>query len=220
MKISSSVIFPVGVTDAGWYDGRMQIGKASGWFLLVAAFFLAAAETAAQAITGEYGIMGVARVMEVLVPAFFVELAGAVRGGLHPALWDQAFLTVMALPGWFLAGAPGLALAWRDRKRSVVEDDDDGELPYTTYDDIKAAAEEEFELYGEGEPSKYKDVGEFDPTDLTQVDSDMDDLFVAHVVQHGEEDSPEALQPFHLTEAHRITPLEISDTQETLKKED
>ena len=62
-----------------WYDTQMQIGKASGWLLLVAAFFLAAAETAAHAITGEYGIMGIARVMEILVPAFFVELAGAVR---------------------------------------------------------------------------------------------------------------------------------------------
>jgi hypothetical protein len=200
-----------------WYDTQMQIGKASGWFLLVAAFFLAAAETAAHAITGEYGIMGIARVMEILVPAFFVELAGAVRGGLHPALWDQALLTVMALPGWFLAGAPGLALAWRYRERPVLEDGDEEDLPYTTYDDIQAAADEEAELYGDGGPSKYKDMGDFDPTDLTQVDSDMDDLFVARVLQHGEENVPDTSQPFNLIVAHQITPPESPDTP---KKED
>lgn len=154
----------------------MNLGKAIGCVLLISAFLLAAAENAAQALAGQVGIMGIADVMEVLAPKFYDGLAEFVRHGLHPLVWDPVLLAVLAFPGWLLVGLPGAFLVWYNRARYVGDDEEESELPYTTYEDIVAAADEEMALYGDVEPSKYQHLHEYDPTDPNTINVDYAEL--------------------------------------------
>ena len=134
--------------------------RSLGWGLLVAAFLAAGAESAAQVIANQWGLMPASDVLRVLYPHVFASLQSAVA----PFAWDYIVLPLLTLPGWILAGAPGAALAWRYRMQSdPVDLDDDGEFPRTTYEQVVASAREADEQ-DIGLPSKYRDLGEYDPT--------------------------------------------------------
>ncbi len=141
----------------------MHFGRLLGWILLIGAFVFAAADVAAQGVAGEFGILGAVDLLDILAPDFLDRLIIAVRDGIHPFAWDPVLVTLMALPGWLLAGVPGVALAWHFRLQPIGGDEDD-DLPYNTYEGIVVAAKEEA-AYQSQEPSKYKDLHEYDPTD-------------------------------------------------------
>ena len=134
--------------------------RSLGWGLLVAAFLAAGAESAAQVIANQWGLMAASDVLRVLYPHVFASMQGAVA----PFAWEYIVLPVLTLPGWILMGAPGAALAWRYRLESdPVALEDDGEFPHTTYEEIVASAREADEQ-DIGLPSKYRDLGEYDPS--------------------------------------------------------
>ena len=115
------------------------------------ALLFAAAETAAQAMSGEFGIMSAARVVEILAPEYFYQFRKPMG------------LLLFKLPGWFLFGAPGVTLAWKFRAIPLGGEEPDGETVHTTYEDIVAAAEEAEEWIS-NRPSKYVHLEDFDPT--------------------------------------------------------
>ena len=154
----------------------MTIGRLCGWILLVTAFLFAAADVAAQGLIGEFGVLRAVDVLDILAPDFLDRLILVVRDGIHPLAWDPVLISILTLPGWLLTGAPGVALAWRFRIRPIGGDDVD--LPYTTYEDLAAAAAEEAMLQSK-EPSKYEDFQEYDPTNASADPYDLavfDDL--------------------------------------------
>ena len=120
--------------------------------MIVGALLFATAETAAQAMSGEFGIMSAARVVEILAPEYFYQFR------------DPMGLLLFKLPGWFLFGAPGVTLAWKYRAIPLGGEEPDGETIHTTYEDIVAAAEEADEWIS-NRPSKYSELEEYDPTD-------------------------------------------------------
>ncbi len=125
--------------------------KILGWVLIAAALLFAAAETAAQAVSGEFGIMGAGRVVEILMPNVF-DAVGTPLG-----------LILFKLPGWLLCGVPGVILALRFRALPLGGEEADDEIIHTTYEDIVAAAEEADEWIS-NRPSKYSNLEEYDPT--------------------------------------------------------
>jgi hypothetical protein len=125
--------------------------KILGWVLIAAALLFAAAETAAQALRGEWGIMAAARVVEILLPNYF------------DTFRDLLALIIFQLPGWLLLGAPGVILALKYRAIPLGGEEPDDEIIHTTYEDIVASAEEADEWIS-NRPSKYSELEEYDPT--------------------------------------------------------
>lgn len=140
----------------------MKFGRLVGWSLLVGAFIFAAAEVAAQGISGNFGILGAVEVLDILAPDFLDWLIILVRDGIHPLVWDPLLISLMALPGWLLMGGPGVVFVWKFRKLPIGGEEK--ELPFSTFEDIAAAAEEEAKYYSE-ELSKYSAFSDYDPTD-------------------------------------------------------
>jgi len=204
----------------------MHIGRLIGWILLVSAFVFAAAEVAAQGVAGEFGILGAVDVLDILAPDLLDRLVLAVRDGIHPFAWDPVLLTLMALPGWLITGVPGAALAWKFRTPPIGGEEDDN-LPYTTYEDIVAAAEEEQGLQSE-EPSKYKDLHEFDPTDapdephgfegLNALPLDSSDI--ANFRQDGWLDSVDEQVGSSYDQDFDVLPIELSEADMVEKSPD
>jgi hypothetical protein len=160
-----------------------------GWGLLAASFVAAGAEMAAQGVTHDWGTMAAAEVLSVLTPEFFDALRDGIDEMLHPLVWDYAVLPILALPGWLLIGMPGVALVWYFRE---IGDPTEGNLdayPQATYEEIVAAAHEADEQ-DIGIPSKYRDLAEYDPTNLP-----------------AEEGAPDpALDPLYLEQADVVPP--------------
>ncbi len=160
----------------------MNIGRLSGKILLVAAFVFAAAEVAAQGVIGQFRVLGAVEVLDILLPEFLDWLIVIVRDGIHPLAWDPGLRTIMALPGWLLAGGPGIALAWRFRIRPIGGDERDP--PSATYEDIAVAAAEEAKLHSR-KPSKYEFLEEYD---LTKATPSSEDLMVFDALEGREDD--------------------------------
>ena len=149
----------------------MTIGRLCGWILLVTAFLFAAADVAAQGLIRELGALSAVDVLDILAPNFLDQLILMVRDGIHPLAWDPVLITIMTLPGWLLAGAPGVALTWWFR---MLPDGGEENLPYSAYEVVAAAAAEESKLHSR-KPSKYENFQEYDPTN---VSVDPEDLMV------------------------------------------
>ncbi|MAI11667.1 MAG: hypothetical protein CBD27_06495 [Rhodospirillaceae bacterium TMED167] len=150
----------------------MTIGRLCGWILLVTAFLFAAADVAAQGLIGQFGVLSTVDVLDVLAPDFLDRIILVVRDGIHPLAWDPVLINIMMLPGWLLAGAPGVALVWWFRMRPIGGDEEN--LPYSAYEVVAAAAAEESKLHSR-KPSKYENFQEYDPTN---VSVDPEDLMV------------------------------------------
>jgi hypothetical protein len=142
----------------------MLLWRFFGWGLLVVAFVFTAAEAVAHGVVGEYGIMAASRVLDILAPEVLVSLKTLVAENIHPLAWDPLLVSLMKLPGWLLLGGPGVFLIWffRDRSADAFETADD--YPYTSYEDILAAAEEA-DRDDIGLPSKYRDLDDYDPNE-------------------------------------------------------
>ena len=143
----------------------MKYGRNFGLLLLIGAFVFAAAGNAARGVSGEssfLGIVGAARVLEILAPEFLSNISNLIKNHLHPFIWDPLLLGILALPGWLILGFPGAVLLWKYRKIPIGGEATNEELAYNTYEDVLAAAEEaDFE--NPLEPSRYKDLQEYDP---------------------------------------------------------
>jgi hypothetical protein len=160
----------------------MQALKSLGWLLLGAAFLAAGAESAAQAMTQEWGFMAASDVLRVLTPRLF----DALELTVSPIAWDFIVLPLLALPGWLLLGVPGALLAWRYRTPIEIGEEGDEDFPHTTYEEIVAAAEEA-DKDDIGLPSKYRDLAEYDPSvapgeDQGELFADPDDRERADIV--------------------------------------
>ena len=195
----------------------MHFGRLLGWILLICAFVFAAADVAAQGVAGEFGILGVVDVLDILAPDFLDRLIIAVRDGIHPLAWDPVLVTLMALPGWLLVGVPGVAIAWHFRVQPIGGEEDD-DLPYTTYEDIVAAADEEV-TYQSQEPSKYKDVHEYDPTDALDEPEGYGSLNMlppnaSDIASFQNNDWPESVAEqvgFSFDQEFEVLPIELDD---------
>ncbi len=145
----------------------MKVGKLIGWVLLASAFAFAAAETAAQGIAKQYGIMSAYTVLHTLIPGELIQTKIIIQRNIHPVLWDPIIRGILFLPGWLTFGVPGIYLSWKFREGRDVSDELDDDFPISTYDDIVAAAEELDEHMAQEDdnaPSKYEHLGEFNPT--------------------------------------------------------
>jgi hypothetical protein len=134
-----------------------------GWGLLVAAFLAASLETAAQAMTHNWGTMPARDVLEVMAPDLFDAFRDAVDAWLHPAVWDYVILPLLILPAWLLLSVPGGLLVWRFHPAPDPDDAGPDSFPQASYEEIVAAAHEADEQ-DTGIPSKYRDLDEYDPS--------------------------------------------------------
>ena len=143
----------------------MKIGQKFGLLLLVGAFVFAAAGNAARGLSGEpgiFGILGAAKVLEILAPNFMLSLAVLFQNYLHPLFWDPLFIGLLAFPGWLLLGLPGVILIWKYRQIPLGGEATKEELAYNTYEDVLAAAKEA-ELENPNELSRYEHLQDYDP---------------------------------------------------------
>ncbi len=126
----------------------------------------AAAETGAQGITKQYGIMSAYNMLHTLMPGELIQTRIFIEKNIHPILWDPLIRTLLWFPAWLILGVPGGFFVWKFRDRSLEEEGEDDEFVNSTYDDILAAAEEydEFDHEDEATPSKYGHLNDFDPT--------------------------------------------------------
>ena len=154
----------------------MRFGLISGLGLLAAAFVAAAAEMAAQAQLGSYGVISAYSTLYTLLPGKFIVTQILVEKHLHPLVWDPIIRSILVLPGWLILGVPGAILAWRNRPdRDIVYEDDD-QLPYTTFEEIVAAAEEADFADVEDRGSKYQYLEEYDPTEIVSAETIDDEM--------------------------------------------
>lgn len=153
----------------------MNIGVITGLVLLVGAFIAAAAEMAAQAHMGTFGFLSAYSTMDALFPARLAQVQDFVGRQISPLVLDFVIRPILVLPGWLILGLPGGIIAWRSRPdygKDYGEDDD--QMPYTTYEDVIAAAER-LDLDDIGDRgSKYTEYKDYDPTDVTMLGS-LDD---------------------------------------------
>jgi hypothetical protein len=157
----------------------MNIGKICGWLLVGLAIAFAAAETGAQGVTKQYGIMSAYNVFHSLIPGELIQTRIFIEKNIHPVLWDPIIRSLLWLPGWLLLGAPGALLVWKLHLKpaSVIDPDDD--VVVSSYDDILAAAEELDDFYSDEDdsaPSKYGHINDFDPTTDNVVEGPADEL--------------------------------------------
>src|SRR5262245_32295444 len=124
-----------------------------GWGLLGAAFLAASLETAAQSMTGTWGMMSAREVFALMAPDLFDAFRDGVDEYLAPAVWDYALLPLMILPGWLLLAVPGGVLVWLGQP--TPDPDSIDSFPQATYEEIVAAAKEADED-DVGIPSKYR----------------------------------------------------------------
>ena len=92
-----------------------------GWVLLLAAFAAAAAEVMVPTAPGIRSIFVSAYELWYTVwPGSLIRTQIHVER-LSPFLWDPLIVTVLALPGWFLFGLPGVMLTWMSRPRGFAD---------------------------------------------------------------------------------------------------
>jgi hypothetical protein len=160
----------------GWqacYTLSMKIGMITGFALLICAFVAAAAEMAAQARMGSFGFISAYNTVYALYPGKLILAEIMVEKYAHPLVWDIMVRTILVLPGWMILGVPGALIAWRSRPDygKVYDDEDDDRMPYTSYEDIIAAAEEiEIDDIADS-GSKYTEYEDYDPAGVTAIDS-------------------------------------------------
>ena len=154
----------------------MKVGKLIGWLLLASAFAFAAAETAAQGIAQQYGIMSAYTVLHTLIPGELIQTKIIIQRNIHTVLWDPIIRAILFLPGWLTFGVPGIYLSWKFREGRDMSDELDDDFPISTYDDIVAAAEELDEhmaLEEDNAPSKYEHLSDFNLTAEPEEDSQL-----------------------------------------------
>jgi len=92
-----------------------------GWALLIVAFATAAAEVMVPQLVVATSIFVSAH--ELWYTAWPSSLIGTqIRvERLAPFLWDPVLVQILALPGWFLFGLPGVGLVWVSRDKDVAD---------------------------------------------------------------------------------------------------
>ena len=109
---------------------RMRIFFYLGGFLLVLAFFAAAAESIPRSLLGWSASGGLFvsayEVLYAVLPGNLVVTQIQVEK-LSPFLWDPILVGLLSLPGWVLLGVPGGALTWlcRPNKKMTAEQRDE-----------------------------------------------------------------------------------------------
>jgi len=134
--------------------------------LLACAFAFAVAETAAQGVARQYGIMSAYTVLHTLILGELVQTKIIIHKNLHLVLWDPVIRAILWLPNWLTFGVLGIILAWKYRLRRNLSDELDDDFPISTYDNIVAAVEELDEhmaLEDDYTPSKYEHLSDFNP---------------------------------------------------------
>ncbi len=141
----------------------MRFGLIIGGLLLVAAFIAAAAESVVVTDNRSLGIVPAYDLIYILYPSELIRFRIFLQKSLDPFLWDPVMVSFLRMPAWLIIGVPGAVLLWRFRPHQGHSEEEDDDLPYNTYEDVLAAAEE---LSEEDElPSKYGDMADFDPAD-------------------------------------------------------
>ena len=92
-----------------------------GWALLIVAFATAAAEVMVPQLVVATSIFISAH--ELWYTAWPSSLIGTQIWveRLAPFLWDPVLVQILALPGWFLVGLPGVGLVWVSRNKGVAD---------------------------------------------------------------------------------------------------
>lgn len=175
----------------------MNVGMITGVVLLAGAFIAAAAEMAAQARLGTFGIISAYSTVDALFPAQLAIVQDFVNRHSNPLIWDLVVRSVLVLPGWLIFGVPGSIIAWRSRPDFGMVYDDDDQLPYTTYEDIVAAAEEIDLDDIDDAGSKYTEHEDYDPAGVTALDS-LDEYFAEWDPARPEDDPSLPLPPMEL----------------------
>ncbi len=105
----------------------MQILFLCGWFLILLAFGAAASEPFVVVTNSSRGFTS-----HVLTSAYDLWYAMAPGNlvlskikivSISPVLWDPLLVGLLQLPGWLIAGGPGLALAWLCRPNRLMSFD-------------------------------------------------------------------------------------------------
>lgn len=139
----------------------MRPGVLLGCLFLVVAFVAAAAELLVRTDDRSLGIVAAYDLLYTLYPADLILSRIFIQKNIHPFLWDPIMVSFLRLPAWLIIGIPGVILLWRFRPRQEAGEEED--LPYTTYEEVLAAAQEAADLEAGDLSSKYEDLEDFDP---------------------------------------------------------
>jgi hypothetical protein len=132
--------------------------------LLVSGCALATAAFAAAAFEGMAHLQGAPQkyflsaydLWYTYWPASLVITQGTLERAVHPLAWAWGIGPVLSVPAWLLLGAPGLAMIWVGRARTVASDDDRVDT-LEMYDAL--ARQAEADGYGSGEDDMAPDHG-------------------------------------------------------------
>ena len=182
----------------------MRFASLLGWFLMVAAFIAAAAETVVHTVPGVGGlVISAYDLWYTISPKSLVIARIIVERDVHAIIWDPLLVTVLQFPAWLLIGGPGAALAWFFRpprpESESIEDDS-----IFVYDRLVEAAKKETGL--EEPPLEY-------PYDLPPIpleEDSLEDDFDPSGSPHAPDDGPYDLPPIPLKEDSREDDLEPS----------
>ena len=156
----------------------MVTGKIIGWVLIALAICFAAAETGAQGVSKQYGIMSAYNVLHTLALGDLIQMRIIIERNIHPILWDPIIRSLLWLPGWLLLGVPGIILVWKFHLQPSMSGPDD-DVRNSSYEDIIAAIEEFNEsVHDETDlvPSKYAHLNNFDPMDDSTIAAANEEL--------------------------------------------
>ncbi|MDP6805657.1 MAG: hypothetical protein QF902_10080 [Rhodospirillales bacterium] len=111
-----------------------------GVALIVTALLSAAMETGARVHADGIGaVMSAYELWYILWPGKLVVTQALVERHLHAAVW-QLMAAILSFPAWFIAGAPGVFLAWRYRPHRHGDDDDESNESLFVFDELADAA--------------------------------------------------------------------------------
>lgn len=118
----------------------------TGFVLLVVALVAAVAETMAHVTPGVKGIfLSAYDVLYTLWPSKLIVAKIHIERVIGPWAWDPVAVTILALPGWLLFGAPGAVLAWFGRRKGDLDAQEFAEIEDSVflYDSLARQARDE-----------------------------------------------------------------------------